>query len=72
LFDIGLTNIPDRHQFLNLNLSVVGGLVDGVRPMEKFQQYAAILDIDGNSWSSRFCGLLCYNSVVLKVDPEYV
>ena len=40
--------------------------------MTAFQRYAAILDIDGNSWSSRFGSLLCYNSVVLKVEPEFV
>jgi len=28
-------------------------------------------DMDGNSWSSRFGSLLCYNSVVLKVEPQY-
>lgn len=41
-------------------------------PMDDFQKYRAILDIDGNSWSSRFGKLLCYNSVVLKVDPKFV
>jgi hypothetical protein len=43
-----------------------------MKPMTTFQKYVAILDIDGNSWSSRFGTLLCYNSVVVKVDPEYV
>lgn len=37
-----------------------------------FQNYHAVVDIDGNSWSSRFGMLLCYSSVVLKVQPEYV
>lgn len=27
--------------------------------------------MDGNSWSSRFGTLLCYNSVVIKVEPDY-
>jgi len=26
----------------------------------------------GNSWSSRFASLLCYNSVVIKLEPKYV
>ena len=30
------------------------------------------MDIDGHSWSGRFGSLLCFNSVVLKVDPQYV
>lgn len=28
---------------------------------------AALIDIDGNNWSSRFMMLLCTNSVVIKV-----
>jgi hypothetical protein len=40
--------------------------------MEDFQQYRAIIDIDGNSWSERFPRLLCMNSVVIKIDPEQV
>ena len=35
-------------------------------------KYTAILDIDGNNWSSRFPRLLCTNSVVVKIDPDYV
>lgn len=27
--------------------------------------------MDGNSWSSRFGSLLCYNSVVIKIEPQY-
>jgi Glycosyl transferase family 90 len=41
-------------------------------PSNEFARYAAILDTDGNSWSSRFGRLLCSNSVVLKVEPQYV
>ena len=39
---------------------------------DDFQKYKAILDIDGNAWSARLGKLLCYNSVVIKVTPEYV
>lgn len=39
---------------------------------QDFQNYRAILDVDGASWSSRFVSLLCYSSVVLKYDPQYV
>jgi hypothetical protein len=31
-------------------------------------KYKAIIDIDGNNWSSRFIKLLCTNSVVIKVN----
>eukprot|EP00591_Stephanopyxis_turris_P008241 CAMPEP_0195508116 /NCGR_PEP_ID=MMETSP0794_2-20130614/1411_1 /TAXON_ID=515487 /ORGANISM="Stephanopyxis turris, Strain CCMP 815" /LENGTH=452 /DNA_ID=CAMNT_0040634995 /DNA_START=340 /DNA_END=1701 /DNA_ORIENTATION=+ len=38
---------------------------------EDFMKYRAIVDIDGNGWSSRFGELTCYNSVVIKVRGEY-
>jgi hypothetical protein len=41
-------------------------------PMEDFQNYRAVLDLDGNSWSERFPKLLCQNSVVIKVEPEQI
>jgi len=50
----------------------VGGLVGGISPQESFQEFLAILDLDGNSWSSRFGTMLCYNSVIVKVEPRYV
>mmetsp|Transcript_46632 Transcript_46632/g.68922 ORF Transcript_46632/g.68922 Transcript_46632/m.68922 type:complete len:444 (+) Transcript_46632:321-1652(+) len=40
-------------------------------PKEDFMKYRAIIDIDGNGWSSRFCDLLCFNSVVIKVESTY-
>ena len=32
----------------------------------------AIIDIDGNNWSARFHTLLCSNSVVIKIQPDFV
>jgi Glycosyl transferase family 90 len=72
MFDVGLVGIPSRHDNVVLDLTQVGGLKKSIQPMENFMKYQAILDIDGNSWSSRFGTLLCYNSVVLKVEPHYV
>lgn len=66
-YDFGLVQVAEKQ----VNLADVGGLVDPI-PMEDFQKYIAILDVDGTSWSSRFGSLLCYNSVVVKVEPEYV
>lgn len=40
--------------------------------MDDFQNFRAVIDIDGNSWSERFAKLLCRNSVVIKVQPEQV
>ena len=39
---------------------------------EDFQNYKAIIDADGNSWSGRFIRLLCMNSVVIKIEPKFV
>jgi Glycosyl transferase family 90 len=47
-------------------------LVGDKIPMVEFQRYRAIIDVDGHSWSSRFGKLLCYSSVILKVEPEDV
>jgi hypothetical protein len=30
------------------------------------------LSTDGNAWSARLGKLLCFNSVVIKVQPEFV
>lgn len=72
LLDAGATRLPLRHHHWNLSLDSIGGLVNRISPMSDFQQYRGILDIDGNSWSSRFGALLCSNSVILKVEPEWV
>ncbi|KAL7555158.1 hypothetical protein ACHAWF_018816 [Thalassiosira exigua] len=34
--------------------------------------YRAIFDVDGNNWSGRFPSLLCTNSVIIKIDPDYI
>jgi hypothetical protein len=41
-------------------------IVDLVERVDQ-QQFVAIIDIDGNSWSSRFSNQLCLNSVTIKV-----
>ena len=72
LYDVGLTGIPrwltTRVKF---NVTEVGGFLPGLKPMTSFMNYKAILDMDGNSWSSRFGTLLCYNSLVVKIEPKY-
>lgn len=71
-FDVGLTGIPSwLTEKIDFDLSQIGEFKSGINPMSAFQQYAAILDMDGNSWSARFGTLLCYNSVVIKIEPKY-
>jgi hypothetical protein len=73
LYDVGITSVPPWvSEKVDVDTSLVGGLLSNIDPMAAFQQYMAILDMDGNSWSSRFSSLLCYNSVVIKVEPQYV
>ena len=73
LFDIGISRVPQHlHKLSDLNMTALGGLVPSITPMQDFQTYLAILDIDGNSWSSRFGSLLCFNSVIVKVEPKFV
>lgn len=72
MFDVGLAKIPKHNKRANSNLTKVGGLASYISPMENFMKYLAILDMDGSSWSSRFGTLLCYNSVVIKIEPKYV
>jgi hypothetical protein len=71
LFDIGLTYIPGLLSNMDIDTSPVGGLVHSIDPMTEFMKYKVILDMDGNSWSARFGQLLCFNSVVVKVQPQY-
>jgi len=72
LYDIGFTGIPKHNHRAEERLDEVGGLAGYISPMSNFMNYMAVLDMDGASWSSRFGSLLCYNSVVVKVQPEYV
>ncbi|EJK61081.1 hypothetical protein THAOC_18482 [Thalassiosira oceanica] len=47
-------------------------LVDERMPFDDQMNYTAIIDVDGNNWSSRFPKLLCLNSVTVKVEPSYI
>jgi Glycosyl transferase family 90 len=71
LIDIGVHRLPGGNKNFSddvlKNILMLPGMPDS-----DFTKYKAILDIDGNSWSARFGRLLCKNSVVVKVEPEYV
>lgn len=34
-----------------------------------YERYQAVIDIDGNGWSSRFASLLCSQQAIIKVQP---
>lgn len=68
LMDVGFHKIVGKygHSPIDHNL-----LKDPI-PLEKMMEHRAIIDIDGNNWSARFNTLLCYNSVVIKIAPDFV
>jgi Glycosyl transferase family 90 len=77
LLDIGIHQIPPRHYHPTTKKAIPPDLAKRILikpaiPAANFSNYRAILDTDGNSWSSRFGRLLCRNSVVLKVEPHFV
>ena len=69
-----MTRFADRmpfDDFMNYKGEAFGGFVF-ILPHELQHSmtsslYKGIIDVDGNNWSSRFSGLLCTNSVVIKV-----
>ncbi len=69
LFDVGFAS---THNFAKNNVSSLDYPTKGpIIPFAEMQRYIAIIDIDGNGWSSRFPTQLCLNSVSLKVEPRY-
>ena len=74
--DIGIHRIPPRHYHrgkrTDERLIVLEEHLLKPMPQSQFGKYVAVLDTDGNSWSSRFGGLLCGPAVVLKVEAHYV
>jgi hypothetical protein len=71
IIDAGFTRYNNRNEQEKEEI-ISAGLSKNFMEMADCQQYKAILDIDGNSWSSRFADLLCMNSVVIKVQPQWV
>ena len=72
LFNFSATRLPGKHKMFTPHAIDKFGEFAKSMPMEDFQRFRGILDMDGNSWSMRFGRLLCYNSVVLKVEPTWV
>ena len=66
LFDVGFTSFVmgwEKQAKEIRNQTTVKGYIS----LDDLMRYRAIIDIDGNTWSSRFSKLLCTNSVVIKV-----
>jgi len=73
LIDAGFTSFVQyfasmKEELLSKNLTITAKQMQ----FDDQVNYRAILDIDGNSWSSRFPKILCTNSVAIKVVPKWV
>ncbi len=71
LLDAGLTSFSQWNETAQHKMQK-SCFMNNFMQMEDFQKFKVIVDIDGNSWSSRFVSLLCMNSIFLKVVPYYV
>ena len=68
IIDAGFTNFVQGHEEKKEEL-LSSNATKEAKNMQLVDQmnFRAIIDIDGNTWSSRFAMLLCTNSVVIKV-----
>eukprot|EP01082_Thalassiosira_pseudonana_P012692 g11429.t1 g11429 contig5:826938-828536(+) len=71
LIDAGFTEIIQKFEKQKEELTPQTIVTDRI-PFDDQMRYKAIIDIDGNNWSSRFIRLLCTNSVVIKIEPDYI
>eukprot|EP00571_Detonula_confervacea_P009091 CAMPEP_0172316966 /NCGR_PEP_ID=MMETSP1058-20130122/30145_1 /TAXON_ID=83371 /ORGANISM="Detonula confervacea, Strain CCMP 353" /LENGTH=461 /DNA_ID=CAMNT_0013031409 /DNA_START=229 /DNA_END=1611 /DNA_ORIENTATION=- len=71
LIDAAFHKIIQKFQSQRHELAGQFTVAKALNPME-MMKYKSIIDIDGNNWSSRFGMLLCSNSVVIKVEPDFI
>jgi hypothetical protein len=68
--DVGFHKLVGKYQGVS-NESQRLILKDPI-PLAQMMKYRAIIDIDGNNWSARFNHILCSNSVIIKILPDFV
>ena len=66
LIDAGFVRLNQQFENATFTKENATILTDRMK-FDDMMKYKAIIDIDGNDWSSRFPKLLCMNSVVIKV-----
>ncbi|KAL7526127.1 hypothetical protein ACHAXR_001330 [Thalassiosira sp. AJA248-18] len=71
LIDAGFHKLVGKYEDRTFNKKNRVMLKDPI-PLDDMMKYKAILDIDGNNWSARFSTLLCTNSVIIKIIPDFV
>lgn len=70
LMDVSFHKIIQKFKGRREELKVQFRVAGAMNPM-KMMRYKAIIDIDGNNWSSRFGMRLCSNSIVIKIEPDF-
>jgi Glycosyl transferase family 90 len=70
-FDVGFFEAP-AFASSKIDSSILGGIKTNLHATHQLQNYFAVLDIDDQVWTSRITALLCYNSVIIKVEPQYI
>ncbi|KAL7518200.1 hypothetical protein ACHAWX_003049 [Stephanocyclus meneghinianus] len=71
VIDAAFTKIHQKFENRTNDLASETILTDRI-PFDDQMKYQAIIDIDGNNWSARFSRLLCTNSVVIKIEPDFI
>ncbi|KAL7444350.1 hypothetical protein ACHAXH_006241 [Discostella pseudostelligera] len=71
LIDAGFHKLVGKFDKLQID-DTIGEMMKEVVPMKEMMRYKAIIDIDGNNWSARFPSLLCTNSIIIKITPDFV
>jgi len=71
VIDAGFHKISTTQGNYNIENFTDYGLIKKGMKSEDFMKYRAVIDVDGNSWSSRLSSLLSMNSVVIKVEPAW-
>ncbi len=66
LIDAGFVRLNQQYENATFTEENTTILTERMK-FDDMSEYKAIIDIDGNDWSSRFPKLLCMNSVVIKV-----
>ncbi len=70
LMDVGFHKLVGKYERITIQHDNM--IMKDPIQLEQMMKYKAIIDIDGNNWSARFNSLLCYNSVIIKIEPDFV
>lgn len=73
IIDVKMTNFPNANCAYECNRGAIEkeyGITNEAEPREDGYKYKYLVDVDGNSFSGRYLGLLRSGSLVFKVRPS--